>query len=650
MKNFSKTRIALILGVAALAAAVIVVVNMSPYVEDGQEDPWENPPYELVGRWLYHGVPIFVINADGTGTMGDIPVDGWQVRGGELALAVSGGETTLAWSVSDNWLTLDGPSSGPLAEMLKGYSPLHWRDLDGGTWEYPPSELVGKWMRDELPLFTVYADGTGTLGGAPVDAWRVRGSELMLIFHGAETTVTWGIIEEQLTMNEPSSGPLAATLMGYGPFAWHDIGGIDFVATAFGTASINFVFSAMVPGLTASDIILEDWTGSVTAGVLTGEGTRWSLEVDVARVGNVLVAVDHPGVTPVPGIVGFDLGSLKFISAGEDHTVALRTDGSLWAWGSNRYGGLGDGTTADRSLPTRAGGDSDWVYASAGYSHTVAIKADGSLWAWGLNEWSQLGDGTTCASSVPVRVSGGPAHGWTSVSAGREHTMAVGADGSLWAWGRNLAGHLGDGTTSNRDVPTRIGADYDWDSVSAGRAHTVAIKTDGSLWAWGANWSGQLGDGLLTGSSVPIRVGTNSDWTHVSAGRWHTMAIRADGSLWAWGGNGSGQIGDGTTYNRRVPVRVGADYGWAFVSAGSFHTVAVRADGSFMTWGRNTEEPFGDGTVIVYGVPTRMVPGYYWNLVSAGREHTAALRTDGSLWSGTAGRTVSVTGIPADRD
>jgi len=637
------------LGFAVLAVAVIIAVIRLSMVDSYvvvYDEPWEKPPYELVGRWLYHGVPIFVINANGTGTMGDIPVDGWQVRGQELMLTVAGDETTLAWNVSENWLTLDGPSSGPLSDMLKSYSPLHWRDIDGGTWEYPPAELVGRWMRDDSPLFTVYADGTGTLGGVLVDAWRVRGSELMLIFHGAETTVTWGIIEEQLMMDEPASGPLAATLMGYSPLAWHDVGDIYFIATADGTASIDFVFSATVPGLTASDIILEDWVGSATVGALTGEGTRWSLAVDVARVGNVLVAVDRPGITPAPSIVVFELTSLLSISAGEDHTVAVKTDGSLWAWGTNRYGSIGDGTTIDRSSPTRIGANTDWVYASAGYSHTVAVRTDGSLWAWGLNEWSQLGDGTVSASLVPFRVAGGPEQGWASVSAGREHTMAVGNDGSLWAWGRNLAGHLGDGTTTNRHVPTRIGTNNDWASVSAGRAHTVAIRTDGSLWIWGANWSGQLGNGLLTGSPAPIQVGTDTDWAFVSAGRWHTVAVKSNGSLWAWGGNGSGQIGDGTTYNRRLPVRIGTDYDWATVSAGSFHSVAVRTDGSFMTWGRNMEEAFGEGMVIVYGVPTRMVSGYYWTLVSAGRDHTAALRADGSLWFGTIPGMASLAAVP----
>ena len=644
MKNFSKMRVALIVGVAVLVVAILGVVFFFPVADSHVvvyvEEPWENPPYELVGRWLYHGVPIFVINADGSGTMGDIPVDAWQVRGSELRLSVSGYDTTLVWDASDNWLTLGEPSSGPLADMLKSYSPLHWRDTDIGTWEYPPEELVGRWMRDDSPLFTVYADGTGTLGGVLVDAWRVRGSELMLIFHGAETTVTWGIIEEQLMMHQPATGPLADTLMEQGPFAWHDIGDIGFFALAdssIGATSIEFVFSAAVPDLAAGDIVLGGGLASVTRGALTGGGARWSLAVGVSRVGDLTVAVNHPGVTSAPMTVVFYLTSLRSISAGEDHTVVVRTDGSLWAWGTNRYGRLGDGTTIDSPSPTRIGADTDWVYASAGYSHTVAVKTDGSLWAWGSNEWNQLGYGAASASLVPVQigaVAGRPAGGWASVSAGREHTMAVGADGSLWGWGRNLAGHLGDGTTTNRHVPTRIGADSDWYYVSAGRAHTVGIRTDGSLWIWGANWSGQLGNGLLTGSPAPVQVGSDTNWASVSAGRWHTMAVRSDGSLWAWGGNGSGQLGDGTTYNRHVPTRIGPDYTWASVSAGSFHSAAVRTDGSFLTWGRNMDEPFGDGTVIVYGVPTRMVAGYYWTLVSAGRDHTAAVRNDGSLWFG----------------
>jgi len=191
---------------------------------------------------------------------------------------------------------------------------------------------------------------------------------------------------------------------------------------------------------------------------------------------------------------------------------------------------------------------------------------DGSLWGWGSNGHGQIGDGTTTDSLIPIRI--GVDNDWVSVSTSGVAVMAIRADGTLWGWGRNYRGQLGDGTITNRHSPTWIG--NGWTSVSAGSSHTVAIRTDGSLWAWGWNFEGRtgLGPSATDTTLAPMQIGESTNWVSVSAGSSHTVAIRADGSLWVWGGNAHGQLGIGVTgqvTSRNTPVRIGMDNDWLLI-------------------------------------------------------------------------------------
>lgn len=241
------------------------------------------------------------------------------------------------------------------------------------------------------------------------------------------------------------------------------------------------------------------------------------------------------------------------IAGGAYHNIAIKSDGSLWAWGFNSNGELGNGTANNSSIPIQIGTATNWQNVACGFNQSFGIKTDGTLWAWGKNEFGNLGDGSMTNKYSPTQI--GSATNWQSVSAYEAHTLATKTDGTLWSWGYNAYGQLGDGTIISKVIPTQIGTATNWQSVSAGGQHSIAIKTNGTLWSWGWNIPGQLGNGD-NGISVytPTQVGVATNWQSVSCGYDNAIAIKLNGTLWSWGSNQYGKLGDGTSNNRYVPT------------------------------------------------------------------------------------------------
>lgn len=327
------------------------------------------------------------------------------------------------------------------------------------------------------------------------------------------------------------------------------------------------------------------------------------------------------------------------IATGWNSILAIRTDGTLWGWGSNFYGNLGFGLYVNDNIktPTQVGTASNWIDISADVSHSVGVRADGSLWSWGNNLFGQLGNGTTSQQYVTVPQRVGTGNNWATAAAGERYTLAIQQDGTMWGFGDNTLGQLGDGTDFSRLTPTQIGSIKTWTSVSAGSTHAVATRTDGSVWAWGPNSVGQVGSTAIIAlaSPLPRQVGITTNWAKVCTGNGQTLALRTDGSLWAWGMTSYGITGQVLYHNQDVPIQIGGSNMWRRISLGRMHAVALQQDSTLWTWGINQYGQLGNGLVGTSAtvVPTQVGTSHSWVMIAAGNGHTVALRRDGTLWA-----------------
>jgi len=258
---------------------------------------------------------------------------------------------------------------------------------------------------------------------------------------------------------------------------------------------------------------------------------------------------------------------------------AIKTDGTLWMWGRNYSGALGLGDTTNRSSPVQVGADTNWSNVSACYAgynasytqyygSTLAVKTTGTLWAWGGNRFGQLGLGNTTMYSSPKQV--GALTNWSKAYLGDRFAVAIKTDGTIWSWGINNLGQLGLGNTTNYSSPKQIGGGTDWSKAAPGRYSCSAIKTGGTLWSWGGNGSGQLGDGTRTSRSSPVQIGSLTKWSKVLRSYQSAVALKTDFTAWSWGTNTFGQLGDGTTTDRSSPVQIGTDENWINITGFGF--------------------------------------------------------------------------------
>lgn len=325
------------------------------------------------------------------------------------------------------------------------------------------------------------------------------------------------------------------------------------------------------------------------------------------------------------------------IAMGSFHTLAVRNDGSLWAWGRNHAGQLGDGSQTNRTSPVRIGSSNSWIAVAAGEGFSLGLRSDNTLWAWGARDWGQVGDGVFSTTPVltPKQIGGAE---WVGMDVGPGHTLALKVDGTLWGWGYNGYGNLGNGTTNNLSVPTQeIHRTRDWVGVAAGTIHSMGLKADGSLWAWGWNDYGTLGLGHTSSSTVPVVAARGwEDWTLPEAGHEHSMALHENGSLWTWGRNQFQQLGAASSVGMNSLPGTHVVNRWMRATPGHWHNAGIRKDGTLWSWGWNSHGQLGANQPLSSSAATPVreaTNATNWNDVFAGVDFTAGLRDDGTLWA-----------------
>lgn len=357
---------------------------------------------------------------------------------------------------------------------------------------------------------------------------------------------------------------------------------------------------------------------------------------DNGQIGDELTITRLSPVKILKNAVAVAVGDTRQVRSGSyegklgGHTLALLGDGTLWTWGENSQGQLGDGTRTKRNQPVQVLENVSYIAAGNGFS--FAIKTDGTLWAWGSNDFGQLGDGTRTERLQPVKIMDDV----RMVAAGAEHTLAIDTKGTLWTWGSNANGQLGDHSRIDSNLPIEIMSDVAF--VAAGGDNSAAVKTNGELWTWGSNVYGQIGNDTRTDRLAPVKImdgvntvavgGTiqvhtvavlddqgnpvldgqnNPVYQSISVKVGHMLALKADGTVWSWGYNTYGQLGDGTRIDRNRPKQVLE--GVAEINASGLMSTAIKADGTLWTWGNNAYGQLGDGTRTDRISPVKILSG-----------------------------------------
>jgi alpha-tubulin suppressor-like RCC1 family protein len=523
-----------------------------------------------------------------------------------------------------------------------------------------------------------YTLGVGTLAAPTFDpaAGTYPGPQTVTIASGASgTTVRYTLDGSEPTLSSPVySSPLAVdwtTTVKAKAFK------ADWTASPVASATYSLPDTSAAPvvfsppaGVYASrrTITLTTATSGAAIHYTTNGVDPTEADPAVASGGTVVVDQDLPlkakvwkdGMTASP-VRRADYQITGAVAAGYGHGLALKTDGTVWGWGTNATGQLGNGTTTAATSPVQASGLTDVIaiatFGDQYYATSLAVKSDGSVWGWGHNGSGQVGDGTTTTpqkSPVPTSITSGV----TAVAVGLTHSLALTSNGTVLAWGSNGYGQLGDGTnTPQRLMPVQVTGLSDVVAIAAGTYYSMALTRDGTVWTWGENYWGTLGDGMTLNHNSPVRVVGIKGVVRIAAGNYHSMAISTDGGetgvAWSWGFNGSGLLGDGTSVSNRLTPVQGLTEALEISGSGS-QTLTIRKEGerqAIYGTGVHNANTFVGGAPNSSVAPVRIVSGGFVS-VSAGGTFALAVQRDGTVlsWGGNTTGNGFVLGTAANAD
>lgn len=488
--------------------------------------------------------------------------------GGESAYALMADDSVRSWGLNNyGQLGHSGTTNtlvpGNVTGLSSGVAALAAGDHNGYAVKTDGTVLAWGGGNDgEL------GNGSTTASQVPVTVSGLTGSTVAGVAAGG--TSAYAVLSDH-------------TLRGWGSNVYGDLG----------TGAVSPSSSTPVVSGPAAVAAVTGQGHSVLA--LRTDGTVWAWGFDQAAL------LDRSSPLTVPGLT-----AAVAVTGGIESTVALRADGTVWTWGGNTYGTLGVGPVESSVVPLQVTALSG-ITAVAAFGYDVyALRGDGTVWAWGYGGEGALGNGiSTPMGLVPVQVSG--LTGVRAIAAGMRTGYALKDDGTVWSWGHNANGEVGDGTLVSRSTPVRVGTLTGITAIGAGGS-AYAVGTNGAVYAWGPNSSGQLGDNTLTDSPAPVAVVGVTGAKAVVGGRRDGFALRADGTVVAWGTNANGELGNGTTLDSALAVAVPGLSGVRQLAAGWNCGYALMADGTEEAWGSNSQGRLGVGSTASSSIPLR-VPG-----------------------------------------